>query len=140
MYSADSVVLEGVAHMVNGTKTKRSANFSLKKVSVRSTKKLKLTPRLKSVQRSVPAVVHRYLTQEEMRKFESANLIGTALLFLESLIFETCSAAKLYLAGNATILKLQKLGMSEEQAVNIMNHILTAAEKERKRNRLSGMF
>ena len=126
--------------MANGMKKKSSAHFLPKKVSVRSTKRSKRTPRLKSAQRSVPAVVRRYVTKEEQRKFESANLIGAALLFLESLIFETCSADKLVLAGYATISKLQVLGMSEEQAVKIMNRILTAAEKERKRNRLSQMF
>lgn len=128
--------------MARGTKKKCSANFSLRKVSARNMRrsKRKAVPHLKSVRPSVPAVVHRYLTQEEMLRFEKENLIGAALLFLESLIFETCSQDKLFLAGGATVSKIKKLGMPEKQAVGIMNRILSAAEKERKRNIISGMF
>lgn len=140
MYSADTVVQLGVAPMANGMKRKRSANSSPKKICARNMKRSKRNPVLKSAPHSVPAVVHRYLTKEEMRKFESSNLIGAALLFLESLLFETCSSDKLMLAGYATVAKLQAFGMSEEQAVKIMNRILTAAERERKRNKLSRMF
>ena len=103
-------------------------------------KKSKRNPVLKSARPLVPAVVHRYLTKEETQKFESANLVGAALLFLESLLFETCSGDKVLLAGYATVDKLQKIGMPEKQAVDLMNRILTAAEKERKRNPISGMF
>lgn len=139
-FSADIAAQLGVALMATGMTKKRSANLLPKKTTVRSMRKSKSNLAPKSAQLSVPAVVHRYLTKEEMQKFESANLIGAALLFLESLIFETCSADKLTLAGYATVSKLRALGMSEEHAVGIMNRILSAAEKERKRNKLSQMF
>lgn len=128
--------------MVSGTKKKRSVNSLPRKISVRNMQrsKRKAVPRLKSARPSVPAVVRRYVTRGEIARSEKENLIGAALLFLESLIFETCSQDKLFLAGGATVSKLKKLGMPEKQAVEIMNRILSAAERERKRNIISGMF